>query len=381
MNRLSGPTIALGSILATLLVAELALRSFASVPDPYERRKHPLATNAHVRSQFPPNLQLKTEAEDGLPGVHGENRFSTNNMGFRGDGLLIPKPAAEYRIFIVGGSTTESFYLDDEDALSAVLQRELQASSSRELTIKVYGAGKSGDNSDDHISMLTHRIVHLEPDLIVVFSGINDLSAAIRGYDYLHYEQSRPLQFSTGLLLRLMATEFQFGRRFYYLLKRIAPPTEQELLADIRLKSNYRGKVEARRKAPIAGHEPRTDLRSYEDNLLTIVGVAKAHKITLVLMTQQTTWNSTVDPSVDQWQWFHPGDSAYRADLMDRAIEFLNNVMRDVARDHNVPLYDLAAQMPKTLQFFYDDVHFNITGARAAGIGLAHVIVENLANR
>jgi len=59
---------------------------------------------------------------------------------------------------------------------------------------------------------------------------------------------------------------------------------------------------------------------------------------------------------------------------MHAALESLNDVMRDLAREHEVPLYDLARDMPKSSECFYDDVHFNIRGAQDAAIGLARVI-------
>jgi hypothetical protein len=32
------------------------------------------------------------------------------------------------------------------------------------VDVRVYGAGRSGDKSFDHVAMVAHRIAHLEPD-------------------------------------------------------------------------------------------------------------------------------------------------------------------------------------------------------------------------
>ena len=124
-------------------------------------------------------MRLVTEPEDGLPGVKGPNVFTTNNMGFRGDELTMPKPANEFRIFMVGGSTTECLYLDDSKAITRVLQNELNQQPLNNLTVKVYNAGKSGDAIDDHCSMIVQRIVQLQHDMIILFAGINDLTRSI----------------------------------------------------------------------------------------------------------------------------------------------------------------------------------------------------------
>lgn len=50
--------------------------------------------------------------------------------------------------------------------------------------------------------------------------------------------------------------------------------------------------------------------------------------------------------------------------------------MRGLADEHGLALYDLARSMLKSLEFFYDDVHFNVEGARVAGLGLAQTILE-----
>ncbi len=361
------------SLAITLLVAELSLRIVAPVPDPYEDYKSP-RLKRYIASQYAPNTHWTTKAEEGLPGISGINRFTTNNMGFRGDYLANPKPPDEFRIFMVGGSTTECLYLDDNQAIHTVLQNELAKLDRSGWTIKVYNAGKSGDRTDDHLSMIVHRLVHLEPDMIIVFAGINDLGT----YDFLHFHE-RELQerLSLSLLVKMTATEFQVPRRLYYFLKVYLPSSPKEAFGEVTLTSNYREKVRIRREAPITNEKLPVNTASYRDNLITIAGVARAHRVRLVYMTQQTTWNSSVDPQAENWQWglYDPDiGKASRADLGDTALESLNDAMRQVAAEQQIPLYDLRKILPKSTEFFYDDVHFNVRGAQAAGKGLAEFI-------
>jgi lysophospholipase L1-like esterase len=344
----------------------------APVRDPYEAYKY---LNQYIKSEFPPNYLIETEAEDGLPGVQGRHLFTTNNMGYRGDRLSTPKPDDEFRIFIIGGSSTECFYLDDSESIDNILQEQLNTRVAGDGVVKVYNAGKSGDASDDHISMFVHRIVHLDPDMVVIFSGINDLSRPNYDYDYLHYMKGDPRKgYST---LKFLISDFQIGRRFYYLLKRIAP-TDRQVLEEITETSNYRAKVARRKSALASNQRPKTELEAYTNNLKTITGVAEAHRIQLIFMTQQSTWNSDIDPQAHNWHWLlYMKGVTYREDFMDEALGLYNDAMRDVAKEHDVPLYDLAAVMPKSLQYFYDDVHFNVKGAFTAGTALASFILEN----
>jgi lysophospholipase L1-like esterase len=311
----------------------------------------------------------------------GPNRFTTNNLGFRGDSLAIPKPPGEYRVFLIGGSSAECLYLDDGDALSAVVQQELQRDAREGATVRVYGAGKSGDRSDDHVSMLVHRIAHLEPDLVVIFAGLNDLTAAIYGHDFLHYIIRGPGGTTTadtlGLpqLIRITSTEFQLPRRLFYLVKRATPPSEPELLESIPLRSDYRALVEQRRRGPPTADRPMARAAAFRANLRTMVAAAHANRAAAVLMTQQTTWASTEDAGVEEWQWLlYRNGRTYDAVNMYQALDRLNDVTREVAAETGAPLYDLARTLPKTREYLYDDVHFTRRGARRAGEELAALI-------
>jgi lysophospholipase L1-like esterase len=275
---------------------------------------------------------------------------------------------------MVGGSTTECIYLDDSDAINRILQTELHEHTSAAIDIKVYSAGQSGQCVDDHISMIVHRLVHLQPDMLIVFCGINDLTKSIFHYDYAHYESTTVAK--KYPVFMFVATEFQIPRRLYYVGKRLFA-TDRETLEEITGRSTYKKKIQLRKSVPESADTPRTDLDSYVNNLKTIIGVAKAHRISLVFITQQTTWNSAVDPEAKNWHWMRYRDGkTYREDLMDEALEGFNNAMRQLGLEDSVPVYDLARRMPKSLEFFYDDVHFNVKGAQTAGKGLASFILE-----
>ncbi len=357
-----------GSLLLALAAAEVLLRVFAPAPDPYAHFKTTREVKPIVH-EFPPNFTFESRVEPGLPGMPpAHRRFSTNNVGFRGDFLARPKPPREYRIFMVGGSTTECLYLDDSEAITFVLQHELRRERRDGRDYRVYGAGQSGNVSSDHVAMISQRIVHLEPDMIIVFAGINDLTASIYGKDYTFLQESETRRYSFLNLLSFVATEFQLPRYGYTLRKRLFKKSSREILEEIPAQSNYRVEIELRKSLPMARGRPRTDLRSYEENLRTILGIARAHRIALVFVTQASTWNSRVDPRAVEWHWMtHRRDVVYREEWMDEALESYNDVMRRLGRENGTPVFDLARKLEKSLEFLYDDCHFNVAGARRAG--------------
>lgn len=370
MYKFRGLLISLCSLIVSLIALEIFLWLFAPVPDPYE--KYYQYFNQFVRKEYRKNYRDVTELEAALPGADGENVFSTNNMGFRGDYLTMPKPENEFRIFILGSSIAENYYLDDSESLDAVLQKELGKQVPESLSVKVYNAGQSANNSDDFISMLVHRVVHLEPDMIIVYGP--DLYPPLRDHDYLHYMGDAPKK--KFPLLHFLATEFQIPRRVYYLVKQIAP-TDEELIETVTLKSRHMQMIEKLSSIPVSDERPKTNIPAYRKNLITIIGTAKAHKIKVVLMTSQSTWNSTIDPEVKKYHLgLFYGEKQFREDFMQDALESYNDAMRKLSVEYSVPVFDSVKIMPKSTEYFYDDYHFHKKGAYFAGKHLASFILQ-----
>lgn len=355
----------------TLLLLEATLWLLVPLADPYHSER---SFSPYIRREHQPNATRTTVPEPGLPGMEGISVWTTNNVGFRGDELILPKPANEYRVIMIGGSTTECLILDNADSIDAIVQRATQEAVGDRSEIRVYNAGISGDRSDDHVAILTQRIVHMEPDLIVVFAGINDLRAAIDGHDYLHYPTpARPPWM-------LLVTQAQIGRLAYYVAHWRTPARDSA--EDNPIETGYRLGVELQRTSQPASKPLQTDVEAYKTNLRTMAGVAASQGIDMILMTQQTTWNSAVDPTASEWHWLlRVGDVRYSEVSMNQALEEMNDTMRDVALIMAVPLYDLARRMPKSSEYFYDDVHFNIKGAHVAGNELSQLVLEQFEAR
>jgi len=368
------------TVVIMAVLSEIFLWMFLPIGDPYRLWKEGQVTEKkYIESEFQPNQEYRFYPESELSGMGQMARFTTNNMGFRGPEIIRPKPENEYRVFMVGGSTTECVYLDDTLAVSSVLQDYLNRHLPDSLDVKVYNAGKSGDCSYDHLAMISQRIVHLQPDMIILFCGINDLTAAIYEADYLHMPHLSGARISPAELVKYLLTESQLFRRLYYAYKGIfSPPSGDDLLTSISFKSNYREKVRMRKAASPAQIPPRTDLEPYVKNLESIAGLACIHGFRLILMTQATTYDSQTDPRTSQWIWgTYKNGVTYREEDIAMAMRSYNKAMREVARNHNIPIFDLALLMPKSLDYFYDDCHFNIEGSIKAGNLLGAFIMEN----
>jgi lysophospholipase L1-like esterase len=369
-HRVSGPGLALISSFLALAAAEIFLWLAHPLPDPYARQKRRPDVSwpgtAYVPSAYPPHYRRAVRAEPGLPGMDTAARtFSIDNLGYRGDSLAIPKPRGELRVFMVGGSTTECVFLDDREAVTARLQTHLRRALPG-VDVRVYGAGKSGDRSWDHVAMMAHRIAHLQPDVVVVFAGINDVMAGVAGRDYLMRAEAQPMP--PGTSVKMALTELQLPRLVHAALAR---PTPEEMGFTSRYRELARG---ASRLPPRAlPREP--DPAPYAENLATLAGIAGAQGARAVLMTQATTWN-TADPRLRAWHWMLGKEARYPEPRLAAAMDRYNAAMRTVGAAQGVPVFDLAGALPGTADFFYDDVHFNVRGADEAARMLAEFLVE-----
>lgn len=352
--------ITLPTVLVMLIIVEFILTWVAPVADPFERYKNPDQTQSnYIVSQFKPNSKFTFEIEQRLPDMDSVVTFTTNNMGFRGDSLILPKPREEYRIFIVGGSTSENLFIDDSWGLERKIQKALQ-DSIKTKQIKVYNTGKSGDGSPDHLAMLAHRLTHLEPDLVILFPGINDLNRLFGGYDYLHFPtNSTVARNSTLKSLKFFLSNFQVFRRLINVLNQEKPDARSSIF----LKTNYADKVKEVMALPLVEELPDADFGMFRRNILSFAGILKAQGTDMLLLTQTHTWGNISDEFLKSNHWMvGVGDVRYPESKLAEALGQINGILLGIAEEQGIPLLDLEKEIPKTSDYFYDDCHFNKGG-------------------
>ncbi|MEB2779806.1 SGNH/GDSL hydrolase family protein [Algoriphagus sp. C2-6-M1] len=363
-------TITVPMLLIMVVLVEIILWKVAPVEDPFAKYKNTAPiNNQYIESQFPKKVSYTFEIESDLPLMDSSATFSTNNMGFRGDSLISPKPMDEYRIFLVGGSTTENLFIDDALGFERQIQEKLQTENP-DKSIKVYNAGKSGDASPDHLAMLGHRLVHLEPDLLILFPGINDLNRLAAGYDYLHYPvKSTELERNWLVDLKFFLSNFQLIRRLINVLN----TEEESARKTIFLSTNYKDKVQEVQRLPLESSLPDIDISIYERNIESFIGICTSQNIDLLLLTQTFTWNSQEENNLSNSHWMVGiGDKRYPEAALAEKLTEMNQSIHKLAVKDSLDLLDLERLIPKTKDYFYDDCHFN-----KGGISLSTDLISN----
>lgn len=115
---------------------------------------------------------------------------TTNEIGFRGAVPRRPK-SGEYRIIMLGGSTAFAGF-----PLSNSIAGQIESLFHKEgrSDVRVYNWGVPGYISGQELSLLTHRVLDYDPDLVIVYDGANDInypyfSDPRPDYPYLFMEQ------------------------------------------------------------------------------------------------------------------------------------------------------------------------------------------------
>lgn len=332
------------------LGVELGLRVVYPLADPFAHLKT-VARGAYVPARHAPNHTLEIVPEAGLPGVEGRRTFRTNPQGFVGPDL--DTAGAAPRVFLLGGSTMEAVVLGTDGNPAPKLQAHLRRSG---VEAVVENAAHSGDASFDHIAMLAHRVVHLSPRVVVVWVGVNDLIAGLRGEDYAHAAPDHVEVLDAPNLARLAATETQLGR-----LAWTAMGAGRWRRDEPRVRTRYGAIAAACAGRAVHPEAPRVDLDGYARNLRTLAAVAEAHGIDVVWVTQPHSWAES--SGLEGWHWLtcHRG-RRYAAPAMAAALARYDAVTRRVAAETGGRLVDLARTLPGDATHLYDDVHLNDGG-------------------
>jgi lysophospholipase L1-like esterase len=99
-----------------------------------------------------------------------------NGRGYRGAEPAPVKPDGEIRVFVVGGSTV----FEGDPPLPVLLEAELH---DRGLTaVRCFNYGVLSAVSGQELARIVFEVVDLEPDLVVMFDGGNDLTSPVQ-YD------------------------------------------------------------------------------------------------------------------------------------------------------------------------------------------------------
>jgi lysophospholipase L1-like esterase len=272
-----------------------------------------------------------------------------NARGQRGAMPEMPKPPGRYRVVCEGGSTTfDLLAADDAHAWPQILADRLKAKN-----VDVVNAGFPGWTSVESLISLELKDVDVAPDLVVVFSGANDLQPAghvpfARDYALGHGEILPRVVGVAPIPLRLVSRSL-LVEKLLDLMQPGVSRTEGYAPA-----WDWKGGA---RKDDI----PQEAVDVFARNLRSTVGVARAHGARTLLVAQAVRVRKGNEKTDDEWlQSWTPGltPAGYKAGLLR-----YNAAARDVAASADAWFLDPYADGAFTDADFSDPLHFSPSGS------------------
>jgi len=309
-----------------------------------------------------PNMHHIVDVKAGIPGINGKQLVTTDYKGFRTTRDIDYENSKSYRIFAIGGSTTEQIYLDDRNTWTHLLQEHLSKTSK----LEVINTGVSGLRAKHHLATF-QKIIGLHPDLVIFLVGINDWNWHIKEA----FSEDNP------------GTKIAAYRRANFLLKEtlIGKFLVKFLVVDKSLNNTAKYEVPSIReeygeyyskqrdslsRANVFSFHPEDVHQNYKKHLLEISNTCHENNIKCLFITQPTGYQNDANEEFKKGFWMTPPNEPYTLDFESMVdIAFLYNsflVRFSMNNDHYA--CDAASVLAPTFENFYDDCHFNTKGAK-----------------
>jgi lysophospholipase L1-like esterase len=284
--------------------------------------------------------------------------YSRNHLGFRGE--MPPRNFADsLTILTVGGSTTECLLISDGKTWSDILANRLKI---KFKPCWLNNAGLDGNSTFGHITLMKDFIIKMHPKVLLFLVGNNDIG--LEGYGvfdskYLKKPAAGTLAYLTEKLLdhsEVLSYAINFQR---YSKAKIGGLVHQ--MADFA----HMQQIDAPEESvlQILNLHREKYLKQYEERLTKLIELSRQNSIEPVFVTQPMVFGDVIDP-VTGVNLARLTIYPINGETFWRILELYNEVLRNTAAKHHVYLIDLAREMPKSTEYFYDACHFSNAGCQ-----------------
>ena len=286
--------------------------------------------------------------------------LSTNNLRHLngtngGRDVVIPKPKKLFRINCLGASTTGNYIFESEKAFSYPLELEkILQNYFQNKQIEVNNCGHGGYTTAEILIKFLLNSIDSKPDIVVLYHAYNDLRPSLTPYfqsDYSHAKKN------LGEVYHL----FRWGSWFPNI-----PLALPNYIFNLYLPQNIRqGILPAIERGSIDLESEFHGLETYRRNIENLIYICKGNGIKIILSTY--------------CHFLYPAIKDNKLHLKYRqGVLMENEVMRDLAIKHGLPLVDNYNLVPYEEKYFVDSVHFSPEGMHEIAKNISKPIIEHI---
>lgn len=336
-----------GSVVVLLLAAEGAIRIRQTL-------RYGSAATVDEYYTVDPKLDLRVPIANMSKG-----HVSVNSLGFRGPEIAMPKPPGLVRVAYLGASTTWCAEVSGNDYVWPHIATASIASAYPDTRFDYVNGGVPGYTVASSLKNLERRIAPLDPDVIVIYEGINDLSGELR-----------EAAVRQGIVADAKPPETSWIARYSVLWNLVDK--------NLRVMASQR---EARKNQGRVAIDTSKIGEQYRRELTHLVRVAQARSKLTAVVTLETRVRSDQTPEQQEVAlqsaiFFMPFITAN--DLIAGYARY-NQIVREVAANTGALLIDGEDSIPGDAAHFADSVHFTDAGSKAMADRVSRILSPALA--
>jgi lysophospholipase L1-like esterase len=283
-------------------------------------------------------------------------------MGYRGPVVRTPKPSGTFRIVLLGESTTHGWGVMDDKTIDAYLRSVLRERYP-DRGVDVVNLAFDGYDSRQLLERLRSDGMRLEPNLIIVNAGINDVRNT-RFKDLADPDPRTTLW--EGVLQRLRKEQARGGPTVWTRIKHYS------YLA--RLPTIARQYVTASASSDKPHEQVTPNLEAadiFERNLRRIAALASQANIPVIFSTPPSSLSFSYKPDATAAISYWVVDAATTQHLRDELARRMQRVVADERNERHQVTY-----IPHRLStdMFLDDAHLTSSGNRQMALDFVDAI-------
>ena len=289
-------------------------------------------------------------------------KYRINKFGFRGEEITKKKPPGVIRVVASGASETfgmfESEGMDYPSQLQAILDKVEPG------RFQVINAACPGMTPPRIRHYFEHWIRQFEPDILLNYPGATMYLSTRPPRDKFNFNTARRWQPKNNLRIE---------NKLRMVYKNFIPMPIQTFLREHRVDRI----VDRYPSDWVFESVPQKRLMIFHNHLTDLVQTVRSYNVKVILSTHA---NLLSDCSGDDLKEhiIEARTNAPRASnqALCQIESAANTVLRELKTKLDVPLADVAAQLPRTTEYFADSVHFTDKGSAIVAQAFADRILE-----